>query len=1859
MSGKKNDGFEDWEADFFSQGEAGELSWEEEAKQAEEAAAKAAAEKAAAEAAAKEAEEKAAAEAAAKEAEEKAAAEAAEAAAKEAEEKAAAEAAAKEAEEKAAAEAAEAERVAAEEKAAAEAAEAERVAAEEKAAAEAAEAAEAERLAAEAAEAARLAAEREAAELEAAEAEERRLVQERAAAEAARAEHERLEEETRLAAEAARQEAAAAQAAADAQAPRISMPIAAQVEETGEATMEALPEDAIASEPEDEDQPTEAVPLGQKLDTMDGPPLEESSVDQHMPATPHVSYEPSADDGERWRAMVRTLEAEAAASEGADAAGLYAEAARIARTRIADLAEAERLAQAGVALDGQDLRALRELERALNRNQRFEALREAMEALANAEQDDAAAAEILQDAALLARRRLGQDDQAARLLVASVARNPSDFFSLQLLRDVQLVGGDWEGIVDTLAQMAGLSSGVLAARLQYERGRVFAEQLGQSDKALDAFRASHEADPAHGPSFVALERGLEQSQSWAELAELYLGEAERVGGADGAFFATRAGRILRGRLFEGDKAEEAYKLALSLGGGAQVRHEYEALLVEQGRFEDLAASLRQASTSEDGAATGARFRLAGILEKHLEDSGAALEIYMELAKDPSAVPAAEGVARILRKQERFAELRDFWGQRSDLLDDPNLKVTLAYRRGEIAEGPLADQEAARKDFEAVLDIAPAYLPALEGLERVYTRLQEWEKLAAVYEQRAILNEDPAAIALQLHRAGATCELRMGDLERAKGFFHRALEHKPDFSPSLDAIVRLLELDGDWRGLASVLMAAGEASQEGSQQVSFFYRAGRILADKVLDDGAAIAAVERCLELSPGFLGAHYFLKELKGKVEDLAGLYQLQVSEAQSESDLDRKAWQYLSASALAHDLPEADPTWAARQILEAEPSHPAALAVLEEAYLRQGDSRALVGLYRNAVASADDPQELTRLMVALADQLRESGDTMGTIQTVGELVHAEGEGRPLLALSRLCEGLNYWEEAHRAADAAQDTYESARLQEDYLEAPAEALAGYRKVLEEDPENLGAIFGCARLERKAGNREGLAQAHWQVATSAADAPVKVVHSVLAGHLFEGLGQREEALEAYRLAFATRPSAGKAFEGVRRLLLQEKDLDALVAHYEGLSPADTLGLAASLEEAGDSQRSAEVLEEAQDIAGLLRREAAQEAAQDWQGTFETLSARAALLQDPEQQQAALAKQRWILAEKLAETDAAWDFYRQLHEEHPEDTEVLEALARIAGARGEVDLSLQYLEQLSQNLSSAEDAGRVQRRIAEVQSQNGNLEEARAAYMAALDHNPQDTEALSGLRAVAEANEDWQAMVGVLARESALQTGAEQVTTTADIARLWQDKLGDDAVAGDAWRKVLELDPEHQEALERLLALSESAGAWSEYVMHAEQLAAQREGAESKVLLGKAGKVWLQQLRNEDRALTLLDTASAGDSPDLDAARMLEQLRSARGEWDGVVEALKRQAAASSNEQDAVKALVRAARVQRDTLQNRDGAAQTFAAVLEQEPAHDEALRYLADHAYRKQELPQAVEYFAELEKKSESWDLDDFDEKVEIAQFYFQYATSLISLDRADEGREKLERALELNPSHLPSLRAVGPLWMEAKEWDKAEGVYRQVLQLIGGSADKAELAEAYTCLGEVELALGKTEKAKKRFNKALELRDNDVRALRGAAQVLFEREEWSTLLNHYNNIIYHAKKPSYVIEAYLTKGFVLDTHMGLSDKAAQHYEKSLTFDPGQVQALTRLAELSLRRQDWGEASALADRGLGVEDKDGRMESLLHLAKAAASYGAGDPSTGEDNLAQAKADESVGAALADVAANAQALSEALKSQLTTL
>jgi tetratricopeptide (TPR) repeat protein len=1632
--------------------------------------------------------------------------------------------------------------------------------------------------------------------------------------------------------------------------PRISMPAPDKVQ-----VAEDELEDPIEEEPDEEppvrtepasivlpispdgeitEDPTEATeddPLGELEPVIDlSPSTAAPTLDDLSPAR-----SPTRSDGaeaETWREMVQQL-----SSEAGDLPAAQLEIARITRRRLGDTAAAIEAARSAMTADEAGPAAgLRELAVLYAQSGDFKALLATLEELSGAE-EDGAAAEVLQDAALLALNQLRERDTATRLLERALERQPDDYLSLTLLADIYRQNQRWEPLTEVLERLAALTDGPPAADLLIERGGILEHHMGETDAALDAYRAAQQADPSSATAFLALERVLSGAAEWTALAELYSEEASRTAGADRAFWRFRVATVYRTQLFDIERASTAYQQALAEGAGPEVAHAYQAFLAENGRWAELAEALEMESSKVHiEQQPEVLYRLARLKEEQLGDLDGALVYYRRVAREPAAAPAAEAVARILQDKKEWSTLLSFWEERIKLLEEPNLQVTLEYRMGEICEGPLDDQENARQHFERILGIAPGYLPALDGLERVYTRLEAWEQLAAVYEQRAILSGDDPAIALQLHRAAAVCEFRLNDLARAKEFYSRALDYVPHFPPSLDAYVRVLEAEDNWAGLAQALRSAAASTPDSNEVVSFYYRAGRVFADKVEDAESAIDCLRRCLALSPGFLPARQLLKELTRARGDWAELLELQVGDAAALDDLDRRGWQLLAAAAVAERIEDKDPEYLARKILEVDPAHPGAMAFLETRLHQRGDRIGLVELYRQAAGEIADDDGRARLAAVLTALLKDAGDGMGAVQAAGEVVIAdEAEGRPLLAIARICEGLGYWEVAQQALDAVGDRLGVARLQERQLDSPEEARENYSLVLEEDPENIAAASALQRLSQTAGDRRALASAHAALAGLAATDAVKIVHATLAGHLFEANEDPEKSAEFFRQAFELRSVRGKAFEGLRRLYTAASDGAGLLAIYQAIGEGDSLQLAADMMEAGAASEAVALLKaRAADLPTLLWLELAQGAAGDWRGAVETLKARQALLKAPEHIAAANDRLRAILAEKLADTDEAWDLYRHLHEQDPDDAEVLEALAGIAAARGEVELGIQYLTGLARVARSAADSARYDRRVARIHEDRGDLEAARESYLKALNHEPEDREALAGLHRIAETGEDWKALAGVLAREASLATGEEQVGLYAKIARVWEDRIQDPAVAADCWRKVLEYSPEDVEALEHLVELTAVAGDWTGFVEFGARLAQHIDGAPQTALLRRVGQAYLDHLHREEEAIQCFDLASRGPAPDLEAARALEQLRMARGEYTLVVEALRRQARAQEGE-EGVATLLRAARLYRDNLHDREKAAALFQEILDADPENDEALNFLADFRFRAGEYAAAIELFERLEARADGWDLDDFDVQVEISLFYYHYALALNVTGRGEEALAKLEESLGLNPNHIPSLEAIGPLYMDGEQWKQAERVYRQLVQLIGGTAQAEQLAAIYSQLGLVEYALAKLEKAKKRFNKALELQPNNVPALKGMARVLEDQKDWNTLLNVFNNIIYYAQSRADVVNAYLMKGMILDVHMKLAEKAGQHYRKALAFGPGQAVALLRLAELSLRERRWDEARATADKALELDLKPAERAALL-LARASGASGAGDePGAAADLKAAAAVDEVAG------------------------
>ncbi|GDX80203.1 hypothetical protein LBMAG42_20140 [Deltaproteobacteria bacterium] len=1601
-------------------------------------------------------------------------------------------------------------------------------------------------------------------------------------------------------------------------------------------TSEDAMETEVVSAPSTEEMPLGAPVIGQEPASSGA-----SSV--------MLAWTPPADARAAWRVAVAELEAAAEAASGETKAVLYGAAAHLARTRSVDLEVAGRLLSAANAASASPASAQwwRERVSVALAVSDGEAARAAFEGVA-AQSTGSAAAESLVLAARVIRDQLGQEPLARAELMRAQGMYPNDPGLLVVLRELARSAQDAALELSALDAMAAAQPAAVAALTHLERADLLERKLGRTEEAIAASEAARAADPGSSAAFLALERRYRASGAWAPLAALYSAEGERLSaaglGEDGAWWHARAGRVRRVQLLDETSAGVSLRAAvLSAPAAHDLRHEYHVWCAEAEQWDALAESLREEiAVAGADARSFLQYRLGNVLEERLALPEEALVAYQAAAEDPGAAPAAEAVLRLLQIGGKWSELVNFLEERLARLDDPSLMVTVLYRMGETCEGPLADQGGARKHYERVLDFAPGYLPALEGLERVYTRVGAWAELAAIYEQRALIAEDPPAVALQRHRAGAVYEFRLADQARAFEQYRLALTSVADFAPSLDAYTRAMELRDDWTELARVLRNAASATRDSNEAVSLYYRAGRVLADRTPHFADAMTSLQKCLEVSPGFLPAVLLLKELAARQGDWSMCYRLERGQADMSEDLGRRHWRLYAAAEAAQRLPDADPAQLVRDVLRDDPAHFGAGQLAERMAWSQSDLGALIDLLVKRANATQDEGERARCYARATELAADAGNSEVLLRGLGEVLSAASvAGRPLGALARVAETAGYPEEALRALREAGEagSVDAARLHQNAL-GDGEGAA---RLLVAAMDHDGDVAAASMLTRTSRDPAVRARAHAALAAAADSAGVRALHATEAAVLREGLGEAEEALALWWTAFEADPRAGRAFDGLRSALVRGQDAEGLRTAFAAVDADAQTALGDALEEAGDVVGAIAAWREqlAKATVALpwqLRLERGLETAGDWRGLLELVQSRMATAMGDAQDRLA-ARARWLLAEKLSDSDEAWDFYQALHTQRPHDGEVLEALARIAGARGDQRMAVGFLDQLADQAKDPVDRARLQRRRAEVLERSGDVDGARAALTRALDHMSEDREALEGLERLAAAAGDWQSVVGVLARQAAITTGKDRVERFAQIARTWQDHLKDAVVATDAWKKVLDLAPNDREALGHLCVLNETSGDWIGFVEHGRNLAGHLAGKERSALLRRLGEVCAQQLRREEDALRFLEAATQGDSPDAGAYAGFERLLAARGEHARLADVLVRRARSTTDAAEKVESLARAARTRLESLQDKPGAAAIYDELLAIDPNQADALRYRGDFLFDNGDAAGAAALFERLEAEELGRDRDDFDAQIEGSTFFYRFAEALRRAGRTEEAIVRYEHALNLNTTHLASLDAVGPLYLGAKEWAKAEKVFKQVMQLTGGQGQSESLARTYARLGIAEFHLGHIDRARKRLSKALEMRTNDIDALKGLGLVMAAQADWNSLLNVYNNIIYHTHEPSDVTDAYLAKGLVLDARLNMPEKAAQHYEKSLAFDPSQPLALLRLAELGLRRQDWPEAAAQADRGMALDPQRGDVRAGLHLVRAIACQACGDAGAARDAWTAAQAaDPSLLAAL---------------------
>lgn len=326
-------------------------------------------------------------------------------------------------------------------------------------------------------------------------------------------------------------------------------------------------------------------------------------------------------------------------------------------------------------------------------------------------------------------------------------------------------------------------------------GRLYEREAHLEEAAAEVYREALMLKADHVPALRALGRLYARRGNWSGLADLYEREIAQMDGAPSVWRRHfQLAEIYRVRLENGVRALEHYRRVL-----AQRPHYLPALkaaaglLGELGRFEEL-ADLFLASVE---AAPNRRQKMylldkvAEVAENELENYEVAIGAWQEILRLDDQHPRAfAALGRLYARTEKWHELIALNLREMELVGDAEEEAVLRQKCAEIAERHLDDLDLAEEHYRKALDILPDFLPALEGLGRIYMRKERWDDIIEMSGRELQQTDDLREAVRRLGALAEIFEMRLDRREEAIRIYERILELDPSDAHALESAIRL-------------------------------------------------------------------------------------------------------------------------------------------------------------------------------------------------------------------------------------------------------------------------------------------------------------------------------------------------------------------------------------------------------------------------------------------------------------------------------------------------------------------------------------------------------------------------------------------------------------------------------------------------------------------------------------------------------------------------------------------------------------------------------------------------------------------------------------------------------------------------------------------------------------------------------------------------------------------------------------------------------------------------------------------------------------------------------------------------------------
>ncbi len=1163
---------------------------------------------------------------------------------------------------------------------------------------------------------------------------------------------------------------------------------------------------------------------------------------------------------------------------------------------------------------------------------------------------------------------------------------------------------------------------------------------------------------------------------------------------------------------------------------------------------------------EDGDSTVLRREATQALEQDdlVDEPDVALPPAIPVPRAPRAPEKAA-----LSEADRSRRARDWIGEcERELREQPDVRraARLYFEMGRSCEGSLKDARRALEYYQAALERAPDYVPAIRATRRLLLGARMFKEALPLFDAEARITRQPSDKATLFLLKGRLLEDVLGNRDAAEQAYHTARALDRSHAAILRATEQRAFARQAWpdvdRNLAEL---ANAAASDDRHRAALIIRRAQLLESRQQRPEQAAELYETALQLDPNAVIALQALKRLY----------------------YGQRRWRDLIRTL------EAEAQWATEPSLKASSLYRAARIHAELLGNRDG---AIQALEQARSLQPDDPLIL------------------------GELARHYESGQHLEALVETLEALT------KATDDQTEkltfTQRIARLYEEELRDVDQAITWHERAVELDPTSLSSLQALSLLYRIRGAWPKLIDMCLREARYTTDAERRADSHARAAEIYETrLNAIDDAIEHYQRALNATPDHPTAFKALARLLSDVHKPKELIQLYEnaldrasgsravsyllkiGQIYEDSLG-----EPALAAQTYKRVLQ--QDPAHLLAVQAWQRSAARAHRPRELLEAldyEIELTVERDRLVALLHRAGELLNEHLDDRDEAITRYRRALEKDPRHVPTLSSLGRLYYAAGRWNDLLDVYGQELRLTSSKHRRVALLQKMAEISRDRlGSDEDALRYHREAVRVDPSHAPSLQELARQLRERGDWSDLVDVLELQlhhsSAVRIRARAAFL---LGQVYEEHLADRTKAMTAYEAAIAADANYRPAVDALARVRAEEHDWTHLLSDLERELKLTEESPRRVALFARKAQVLERQDKHRQAIQAWEQVLAIDPKHLGALLALEQLYRQVGAWQSLCGVYSAQAEVLEDPSGRVSALYELARLlEHQGLGEYDDVIGAYRRVLEVAPSDLGALLELERLA--------AGRWDSELLREVDSLGARSAQDPAVAAA----HRTRLAELVEGEEDTQAIEQfraASMADPYHIGAARG---LTRVAEETDDPTALVDALHREAEAERDPKASSDLYVQSALVRLErIGDHDGARRDFERALELWPDSSKAAEGLVDVLTIDAAWSSLVDRLSQAASGARSVDRASALWLVVARVQSEELGELPAAIRTLQRVLKVQPRNLDALHRLAEHLESNQSWHEAAATMEQLLAAAPGNGQLRRvLLDLAR---------------------------------------------------